>query len=87
MDFGEASTQPRPTTRRLYSPPGITPAFRLDEGFSEDVTSQDESGQLLSAASRSGFEEWVMTQSEEARAGTFAHPKRCNDYPALPVSR
>ena len=56
--------------RSTYSPSRITTPFKLDEGFSEDVSYQDEGGQLGSAASRSGFEEWVMAQSEEDRAGT-----------------
>jgi hypothetical protein len=56
-------------TRHSYSPPRPTAAFKLDEGFSEDIRSQDEGGQVGLSASASGFEEWVMAQSEEARAG------------------
>jgi hypothetical protein len=57
-------------SRHSYSPPRTTAAFKLDEGFSEDIRSQDEGGQVGLSASASGFEEWVMAQSEEARAGT-----------------
>jgi hypothetical protein len=56
-------------TRHSYSPPRPTAAFKLDEGFSEDIRSQDEGGQLGPPASASRFEEWVMAQTEEARAG------------------
>lgn len=56
-------------TRHSYSPPRPAAAFKLDEGFSEDIRSQDEGGQLGPSASASRFEEWVMAQSEEARAG------------------
>ena len=58
-------------TRHSYSPPRTTAAFKLDEGFSEDIRSQDEGGQVGLSASAAGFEEWVMAQSEEARAGKF----------------
>lgn len=58
-------------TRHSYSPPQATSAFKLDEGFSEDIRSQDEGGQVGLSASAPRFEEWVMAQSEEARAGKF----------------
>ena len=57
--------------RHPYSTPTANAAFRLDEGFSEDIRNQDESGQVAFTASAASFEEWVMAQSEEARAGTF----------------
>ncbi|KIW25913.1 uncharacterized protein PV07_09048 [Cladophialophora immunda] len=41
--------------------------FRLDEGFSEDASSQDDHGRM-SAATASRFQEWVMAQNELARA-------------------
>src|SRR5271170_6183308 len=43
-------------------------AFRLDEGFSEALPSQDENGQITYAAEAAGFQEWVMAQNEESRA-------------------
>jgi hypothetical protein len=58
-------------TRHSYSPPRATSAFKLDEGFSEDIRSQDEGGQVGLSAPAPRFEEWVMAQSEEARAGKF----------------
>jgi hypothetical protein len=58
-------------TRHSYSPPRATSTFKLDEGFSEDIRSQDEGGQVGLSASAPRFEEWVMAQSEEARAGKF----------------
>src|SRR5271163_3826478 len=58
-------------TRHSYSPPQATSTFKLDEGFSEDIRSQDEGGQAGLSASAPRFEEWVMAQSEEARAGKF----------------
>ncbi|EXJ70790.1 uncharacterized protein A1O5_05780 [Cladophialophora psammophila CBS 110553] len=41
--------------------------FRLDEGFSEDASSQDEHGRM-SVATAARFQEWVMAQNEQARA-------------------
>ncbi|OAP55806.1 hypothetical protein AYL99_09958 [Fonsecaea erecta] len=41
--------------------------FRLDEGFSEDASSQDEHGRM-STATAARFQEWVMAQNEQARA-------------------
>ncbi|OAL23757.1 hypothetical protein AYO20_10903 [Fonsecaea nubica] len=41
--------------------------FRLDEGFSEDASSQEEHGRMATATAAS-FQEWVMTQNEQARA-------------------
>jgi hypothetical protein len=58
-------------TRHSYSPPGPTSAFKLDEGFAEDIRNQDEGGQFGLSTSAPRFEEWVMAQSEEARAGKF----------------
>ena len=55
--------------RLSYSPPRVNTAFKLDEGFSEDIRSQEEGGQNGISVNASGFEEWVMAQSEEARAG------------------
>jgi hypothetical protein len=71
MDQNNHYQTPSDLTRNSYSPPRTTAAFKLDEGFSEDIRSQDEGGQVGLSASASGFEEWVMAQSEEARAGKF----------------
>lgn len=49
------------------SGPTSTP-FRLDEGFSEDASSQDENGRNMFAATAAQFQEWVMAQNEDARA-------------------
>ena len=46
----------------------LVPAFRLDEGFSEDTRSQFENS-TSTIDNRSAFEEWVKAQSEDARAG------------------
>ncbi|KEF57241.1 uncharacterized protein A1O9_05158 [Exophiala aquamarina CBS 119918] len=40
--------------------------FRLDEGFSEETTSQDDRSIFAATAAR--FQEWVMAQDEHARA-------------------
>ena len=58
-------------TRPSYSPPRTAAAFKLDEGFSEDIRSQEDGGQVGLSVSAAGFEEWVMAQSEEARSGKF----------------
>ncbi|KAI1626120.1 F-box and WD-40 domain-containing protein 1/11 [Exophiala viscosa] len=42
--------------------------FRLDEGFSEDTSSQDENGRNMFDATAARFQEWVMAQNEDARA-------------------
>lgn len=52
-----------------YSPSRTTTPFKLDEGFSEDIRSQDDGGQIGLSATASGFEEWVMAQTEKERAG------------------
>lgn len=52
--------------RSPYSSSSMMP-FRLDEGFSEDSASQDEHGRVF-AATAARFQEWVMSQNEEARA-------------------
>lgn len=56
---------PRPPYSSSSSP--LAP-FRLDEGFSEESSSQDEHGRNLFAATAARFQEWVMAQNEEARA-------------------
>jgi hypothetical protein len=45
------------------------PVFKLDEGFSEDPRGQDDTDLATTMENTSGFEEWVMAQSEDARAG------------------
>jgi hypothetical protein len=49
-----------------------TAAFKLDEGFSEDPRGQDDSDLATTMENTSGFEEWVMAQSEDARAGKYS---------------
>jgi F-box and WD-40 domain protein 1/11 len=61
--FGHSHLDPH---RAAYSSSSTTP-FRLDEGFSEDTASQDEHGRSF-AATAARFQEWVMSQNEEARA-------------------
>jgi hypothetical protein len=54
-----------------------TAAFKLDEGFSEDPRGQDDGDMATTMENTSGFEEWVMAQSEDARAGThFSNTSR-----------
>ena len=71
MDLHDPYTMQSSLAQSAYSPARMTTPFKLDEGFSEDVSYQDEGGQPGSSASRSGFEEWVMAQSEDERASTF----------------
>lgn len=52
-----------------YSQACGTPAFKLDEGFSEDPRGQDDTDLATTMENTSGFEEWVMAQSEDDRAG------------------
>lgn len=52
-----------------YTQAGGTAAFKLDEGFSEDPRGQDDADLAATMENTSGFEEWVMAQSEDARAG------------------
>jgi len=52
-----------------YSSASGPPAFKLDEGFSEDSRGQDDTDLATTMENTSGFEEWVMAQSEDARAG------------------
>jgi hypothetical protein len=52
-----------------YSLVSGLPAFKLDEGFSEDPRGQDDTDLATTMENTSGFEEWVMAQSEDARAG------------------
>lgn len=47
----------------------INSSFKLDEGFSEDTRSQYDNVSGSFAANGPAFEEWVMAQSEGARAG------------------
>ena len=42
--------------------------FKLDEGFSEELRTHDD-GTAASEGMSAGFEEWVMAQSEDNRAG------------------
>lgn len=55
-----------------YPQAGGTAAFKLDEGFSEDPRGQDDSDLAATMENTSGFEEWVMAQSEDARAGRYS---------------
>lgn len=59
--------------RSSYAPASGTATFKLDEGFSEDPRGQDEGDLLATSDNTSGFEEWVMAQSEDARAGRYSH--------------
>ncbi|KAL9620636.1 MAG: hypothetical protein Q9160_004890 [Pyrenula sp. 1 TL-2023] len=65
----ESSYSPGPPD--LYGPvydPPINTSFKLDEGFSEDTRSQYDNSTGAVVANGHAFEEWVMAQSEEARA-------------------
>jgi hypothetical protein len=55
--------------RSAYPQPSGTATFKLDEGFSEDPRGQDDSDLATTREKTSGFEEWVMAQSEDDRAG------------------
>lgn len=55
--------------RSPYARASGTASFKLDEGFSEDPRGQDEGDSVATNDNTSGFEEWVMAQSEDARAG------------------
>ncbi|EXJ82213.1 hypothetical protein A1O3_06026 [Capronia epimyces CBS 606.96] len=64
--FGRSHTH----SKRPSCPPSSstqTP-FRLDEGFSEDTSSQEENGRNGFAATAAQFQEWVMAQNEDTRA-------------------
>jgi F-box and WD-40 domain protein 1/11 len=54
--------------RSSYASSSTNTPFRLDEGFSEDASSQDENGRNMFAAMAARFQEWVMAQNENARA-------------------
>src|SRR5882757_4757781 len=54
--------------RQPYSSSSSMAPFRLDEGFSEDASNQDEHGRNMFAATAARFQEWVMAQNEDARA-------------------
>lgn len=58
--------------RSAYSQTGGTAAFKLDEGFSEDPRGQDDTDLATTIENTSSFEEWVMAQSEDTRAGEFS---------------
>lgn len=71
----------------LYGPvygPSITTSFKLDEGFSEDTRSQYDSAAGTVVANGHAFEEWVMAQSEEARAGEKQYTLRYFSNKNLP---
>lgn len=59
--------------RSPYAPASGIATFKLDEGFSEDPRGQDEGDLAATSDNTSGFEEWVMAQSEDARAGGCSH--------------
>jgi len=54
--------------RSPYASGSSSMPFRLDEGFSEDTSSQDEIGRSQFAATAARFQQWVMAQNEEDRA-------------------
>ena len=55
--------------RPAYPQASGTASFKLDEGFSEDPRGQDDTELATTIENNSGFEEWVMAQSEDDRAG------------------
>jgi hypothetical protein len=52
-----------------YTQSSGSSSFKLDEGFSEDLRPHDESDLVAPVDRSTGFEEWVMAQNEEERAG------------------
>ena len=71
MDATSSYTSQPDMLRSLYTQASSTAAFKLDEGFSEDPRGQDDTDLAATTEKTSGFEEWVMAQSEDARAGEF----------------
>ncbi len=75
MDATSSYTSQPDILRSVYTQASGAAAFKLDEGFSEDPRGQDDADLAATTENTSGFEEWVMAQSEDARAGEF-----CDDY-------
>jgi hypothetical protein len=69
MDSDPPFTPQSDLLRSAYPQASGTAAFKLDEGFSEDPRGQDDSDLATTMENTSGFEEWVMAQSEDDRAG------------------
>lgn len=71
MEADSSYTSQSNILRSNYSQGSSTAAFKLDEGFSEDPRGQDDTDLATTMDNTSGFEEWVMAQSEDARAGKW----------------
>ena len=69
MDADASYTSQSDMLRSNYPQASGTAAFKLDEGFSEDPRGQDDTDLATTMENTTGFEEWVMAQSEDARAG------------------
>lgn len=74
MDSNSASLGPLTIfDRPIYTPSGSSSGgsntFKLDEGFSEDPRGQNDGDISASNNGAAAFEEWVMAQSEDDRAG------------------
>lgn len=69
MDSDPPYTPQSDTLRPPYPQTSGTGTFKLDEGFSEDPRGQDDGDLATTMDNTSGFEEWVMAQSEDDRAG------------------
>ncbi len=64
--------------RADYPQASGTAAFKLDEGFSEDPRGQDDPDLATTMENATSFEEWVMAQGEDARAGECSENRpRC----------
>lgn len=57
------------TTFSGYTAPSLSPAFKLDEGYSDDTRSQSDKD--LVADNVMSLPEWVLAQSEADRAGEW----------------
>jgi F-box and WD-40 domain protein 1/11 len=55
------------TTFAGYTTPSLSPAFKLDEGYSDDTRSQPDKD--LASDNVMSLPEWVLAQSETDRAG------------------
>jgi hypothetical protein len=80
MDVNSSYTPQSDILRSAYPQASGTAAFKLDEGFSEDPRGQDDADLATTMENTSGFEEWVMAQSEDARAGESS-----DNIPIFPV--
>ena len=72
MDVHSSYASPSNMLQLAYPRESGTAAFKLDEGFSEDPRGQDDGDSAATLGNTSAFEEWVMAQSEDARAGEFS---------------